>query len=161
MPQSLSSLFQLRAQLLFVQDSTNGHGQLSEMLPFNVVESAISSELRDGFTPHGGGHEKQGNLLYRLMEELQGPRPFPTRAGVLGNHDIVRLGMEPFRTLCQVQDKISADGESRFVELFHAPVYYIGITMNEKDAKGTPPVRGRASRAERAPSRLEFVLCQV
>src|ERR1700730_3320563 len=42
MPQGLSSLFQLRAQFLFVYDSANGHGQLSEMLPLNVIERTMS-----------------------------------------------------------------------------------------------------------------------
>jgi len=101
---------------------------------------------------------KSRGFLYRLMEELQGRGPFQLGWGTRKPRHR-KIGNGAVRTLCQVQDKISADGESRFVELFHAPVYYIGITMNEKDAKGTPPVRGRASRAERAPSRLEISFC--
>src|SRR4029077_1049360 len=43
MPQGFSGLFQFGPQFLFVQDSANGHGQLSEMLSFNVIESTVTS----------------------------------------------------------------------------------------------------------------------
>src|SRR5260370_33605902 len=38
MPQCPSGLFQLGAQVPFVQDSPNGHRQLRQMFPFDVVE---------------------------------------------------------------------------------------------------------------------------
>jgi len=42
MPQGLSGLFQFGAQSLFVQDPTNRHGQLSDVLSFYVIECTIS-----------------------------------------------------------------------------------------------------------------------
>jgi hypothetical protein len=95
------------------------------------------------------------------MEELQSLRSFPTRAGVLGNHDIVRLGVEPFRTLCEVQNEIGADSESSFLELLQAGVYLVRVAMDEKDAEGTASVRSGALRRETPQIRLDFVLRQV
>src|SRR5579872_4483496 len=43
MPQGLSGLLQLRAQLPFVQCPANSHGQLSKVLSFNVIKSTISN----------------------------------------------------------------------------------------------------------------------
>lgn len=105
--------------------------------------------------------EEQGDLLHRLMEELQSLRSFPTRTGVFGNHYIVRLGVKPFRTLCQVQDKIGADGELRFIELLQAAVYRVCITVNEKDAEGGASVGRRALRAHTPLIRLGLALRQV
>jgi len=42
MLQGLSGLFQLRTQPLFVHGAANGHGQLRDMFPLNVIEGAMS-----------------------------------------------------------------------------------------------------------------------
>jgi len=69
--------------------------------------------------------------------------------------------VEPLRTLCQVQNEIGADGESRFLELFQAALNYVRIAVNEKDAKGAASVRARTFRPKTPPGGLEFVLSKV
>src|ERR1700687_929763 len=132
---------------------------MSEMLPVDVIESTFSSQLRDGFASECGRHKEQGDLLDRLMEELQSLRSFPTRAGVLGNHNVVGLKAKAFRTLCQVQDEIGVYCEFCFLELLQAGIDSVCIAMNEKDAKGTASVRSRrVLRTETPQIRLGFVL---
>jgi hypothetical protein len=96
-----------------------------------------------------------------LMEELQSLRSFPTWAGVLGYNNIIRVGTELFFALCQVQNEIATDGELRFLELLQAGVYSVCIAMDEKNTKGTAPVRSCALRMETLQIRLDFVLRQV
>jgi hypothetical protein len=42
------------------------------------------------------------------------------------------LGAELFRALRHGQDEIGADNELRFLELFQAAVYYLGLPMEEQ-----------------------------
>jgi len=80
------------------------------------------------------------------MEELQCLRPFPIRAGVLRNDDIIRLGSELFCALRQRQNEIGADSELRFFELLQAVFYRVGISVDEQDAEGPASVGCRAIR---------------
>ena len=105
--------------------------------------------------------EEQGDLLHRLIEELQRLRSFPVGAGVLGDDHIISLGAELLRTLRQGQNQIGADSESRLLEFFQATVNDVCIAMDKKNAERTAPVRGRAFRAQTPPGRLELVLSQV
>jgi hypothetical protein len=140
MPQRLSGYFQLLAQLLFVQRLTYSHGQTSDMFSFNVIESAIGSQLRDGLISHGRGDEKQGNLLQLLMEDLQRPGAFQTWTRILGNDNVVRLRAKALGTLCQIQNEISAHNELRLFQLFQAVVHHLCIAVDEKDAHGAASV---------------------
>jgi hypothetical protein len=68
--------------------------------------------------------------------------------------------VKSFRTLCQVQNEIGADGELRFLKRLEAGVYFIRIAMDEKDTERTASVRSYALRAETSQIGLDFVLCQ-
>src|ERR1700687_4697828 len=103
MPQGLSGLFQLGAQLPLIQGPANCQGQLSQMLSLNVIEGALCSELRNRFTSEGGRHEEQRNFLHHLMEELQSARSLPTWARVLRQNDVISVGPELFCALRQRQ----------------------------------------------------------
>jgi len=95
------------------------------------------------------------------MEELQSLGPFPIRAGVLRNDDIIRLGSELFCALCQRQNAIGANSELRFFELLQAVFYRVGISVDEKDAQGPASVGCRAIRTATPLIRLYFVLSKV
>src|SRR6266850_3620588 len=110
MSQGSSSVFELLAQFLFVQDSPNGHWQLSEVLSFDKIASAFGGQLREGFVSRRG-QEEYGNLLGLLTKDLRGLRPSPVRAGVLGYDYVVRSCVKVFRTLCQVQGEIRGNSK--------------------------------------------------
>ena len=83
-------------------------------------------------------------------------RSLPTRAGVLGNDDIIRLEAELLRTLRQGQNNIGADAELRFLELLQAGVHRICFAVNEKDVEGPASMGRRAVRTDFPPVRLDF-----
>jgi hypothetical protein len=69
MSQCSSGVFELHAQSLFVQDSPNGHRQLSEVFLFDKIASAFGGQLREGFVSRRSQKE-HGNLRGSLTEEL-------------------------------------------------------------------------------------------
>jgi hypothetical protein len=123
-----------------------------------VVDGAGSDELGQGFTPGAGGHEEQWSLSHGLLQELQGLRPFPTGAGVLGYNDVIRLRAELLSALRQVQDDIRADDKPGFLELLQAVVYDLSIAVDEQDAERTAPVKSCALQTEARRMRPQIVL---
>jgi hypothetical protein len=107
------------------------------------------------------GQEQQGDLPHHAVEESQGLRSLPTRAGVLGNDDIVRLGSELFGALCEAQNEIGSDFELALLEFLQATVNRIRIPVYEKHAKRTASMRTSSFRTQTPPGSLEFVLSQV
>ena len=87
-------------------------------------------------------------------------RAFPTWAGILRNHDIIRLQSELLSALRQSQDNVGADGELRFLELLHAAVHPVRIAVDEKDAERPASVSSRSLRSANPPIGLNFVLTQ-
>ena len=82
------------------------------------------------------------------MKELQCLRSLEARAGVLDDNDIVGLGAELCRALCQVQNQIGSHSELPLFELLQAAVYRVCVTVNEKNAHRAPSVGSCALRAK-------------
>src|ERR1051326_3980084 len=143
MPQGFPSLFQLDAKFLFIQDAPNGHGQLREMLAYNVIERAVSGQLGEAFTPGRGSYEEKRDLLDRLPKELQCLRTLPVGAGVLSNYHVIAVGVELLSTLRYVQHQVRAETKARFFEFLLAGVYNVRIAVDKKNADWTMPMGSR------------------
>jgi hypothetical protein len=95
------------------------------------------------------------------MEALQRSGSFQARAGVLGNHHVIRLGLKLLETLCQVQNQIGAYHELRLLQFFQAAIYYFCITMNKKNPERMTSVRNSPFGSKLRVTRLQRVLRQV
>ena len=95
------------------------------------------------------------------MKKLQHLRSVAMRIDVLNDDDVIRLGSELFRALCQIQNTIGAERELRFLELLHTGLNRVRVAMYEKGAKWAASVRRRALRAHTYMIRVGFAPSQT
>jgi hypothetical protein len=77
------------------------------------------------------GHENKRDALHHLLENFQGPRAAPVGTGILGHDQVKLLLAQLLDTLPQGQNDIGLDGKLRPLQLLHARIDFVSVTVDK------------------------------